>query len=263
MHRYLRAFWQHSVDFARENAWVFAAFPASLVAIAVSHRGDLLEIAIVFTLHFAADILIMMMMREYGLGNRKAGTLLQVSSKGIFLALTLHSGLAHGAWQYLAAELLFLLAALKNYQLDLNGRDLRWINSGTGVAIAAAVMGLVYYPAGLLQSPAQLIQTIGTFTFALALVNARSEVKRHYLGVTGLGFMVLGSGLECFRTFEAGAVAGLALSYFLLPTTVLLFYLRQWPRQAWPRPRMVEGMPPYPVGEFIEESQTVGAGSGN
>jgi hypothetical protein len=249
MHGYLRAFRLQSSEFFRENPWVIAALAASLAAIALSHRGNLLEISAVFTLHFVADVLIMMMIREYGMGNRREGTLLQICSKCIFLALTIHSGLVHGAWQYLAAELLFSLAAVKNYQMDLNGRDVRWINSTTCVAIAAAILGLVYLPAGLLRSPAQWIQTIGTFTFALALVNARSEVKRHYLGILGLGGMVAGSALECYRTFAEGAVAGLALSYFILPATVLAFYLRQWPRQAWPGPRLTEappGMPPAP-----------------
>jgi hypothetical protein len=40
--------------------------------------------------------------------------------------------------------------------------------------------------------------------------------------------MVVGSGWELWDSLESRLVAGLALSYFLLPLTVLVFYSKKW-----------------------------------
>lgn len=241
MNMFLKLFREEGLKFGRENRWVFAVFFPALALVALTNRGNPLEVAALFSLHFVADVLIMMMFRAYAQGDRRTGTGLQILSTSVFLTLKIYSGLRHGAWQYLSADLLYLLAAFKNYQKDICRRDFPLINTWTGSALAALIIGAIYIPQNLLVSFPQWVQTAGIFLFAIALINANDSKKRTYLSAAGLSGMVLGSAVECGRTLYAGNLDGLALSYFLLPTTVFVFYLKECLRVA--RPLEIDDLP--------------------
>ena len=96
--------------------------------------------------------------------------------------------------------------------------------------LSRVIMAGVLVPLGLFQSDAHWIQTPGIFLFAVALCTTGNEQLRYLLSLVALVAMVGGSawdtGIAIFDPERK--VIGLALSYFLLPLTVLVFYVKQW-----------------------------------
>jgi hypothetical protein len=229
--------WRRTLDlfsrqlgvFSKTNGWVFLIFFIALAVIFGTNRGDSLTITVIFSLHFMADILIMMMVAEYAAGNFVAGTWYQVLSTCIFCAIKLHAGWVHHNWHYFAADSVYLLAAMKNYSKDVRGKDLPWINTATASLLSLFIIGAVFIPYGLIREVPQWVQMFGIFLFAIALSTTGRERMRYLISMVAMLCMVLGSAWELTRTFIGGNVVGLALSYFLLPLTVLIFYTKLWP----------------------------------
>jgi len=224
----LTLFCEHVALFSKTNWWIFVVFAFGVLAVAMNSSGDILEISSIFSLHFVADIFVMMMVSEYAVRNFRSGTLYQVTAVTLFLALKVQTGWVHGGWHYLSADVIYVLAAVKNYWKDVRSVDITWINTKTTSIISAIIFFGVYIPNQLIEAPSQYIQTIGIFVFAIALASSQNEKLRYILSIIGLASMVGGSAWESVRTFGQGELVGLAFSYFLLPATVLIFYLKLW-----------------------------------
>jgi hypothetical protein len=77
-------------------------------------------------------------------------------------------------------------------------------------------------------TPSEWVQTTGIFLFAIALSTTGNEHLRSELAIMALVAMVAGSAWETGSLLVNHKIVGLALSYFLLPLTVLVFYIRNW-----------------------------------
>lgn len=221
-------FLQQVKQFSKNNWWVYLVFCTAVFIIFKTHRGDPFGISLVFFFHFLADIFVMMMLGEYAKGSHARGTWCQIFSYIIFLSLKIHSGFAHGHWQYLGADPIYFLAALKSYLKDVKHYDLKWVNTKTMSLLALFTLCTVYLPLGLIHAPSQAIQFLGIFLFAVGLSSSGNEKIRYLLTALGTLSVVIGSGFELIRTYQQGEVVGLALSFFLLPMSVLIVYVKLW-----------------------------------
>lgn len=228
MHSYLQLFWNEAKGFCRKNWWVFVILALTLTIIFKANRGNVAEVATIFTFHFTADIFIMMMIYKYSIQEYREGTYCQLVTATIFFFLALHSGLAKGSWQYFSTEAIYILALIKNYGKFVKKMNVDWISTPFMALVSAVVLFGIYVPAGLLKGSPQWIQTIGMLLFAVALSITNRESTRYLLSIVGLAGMVIGSCFEARRTFMAGDVVGLDISYMLLPATVLIVYIRLW-----------------------------------
>ncbi len=226
-------------NFSRSNWWVYIIYCLLLVAILFIEKDKLPSVFFITTLHFVADMFIMMMFSAYAHGKNRQGTYYQVISMLVFMSLKIYTGLRDHSWHYLAADPVYILAAIKNYRVDVKKSDLAFVNYKSMAAFSIIIFGVLLYfkfrsNVSILNSTSQWIQTIGIFSFAIALSVTGNERLRSRIAMAALVAMVGGSAWETANTFISGHVIGLALSYFLLPLTVLVFYLKSW--TSAPRP---------------------------
>jgi len=221
-------------SFSRANWWVYIIYFILLGIIRRVEKDDFLPVFVITSLHFVADIFIMMMFSAYAKKENRRGTYYQTMSMLIFMSLKIYTGVIYGAWHYLAADPIYILAAIKNYQIDVKKTDAKFINYKTMLLLSLFIIFAVLLPikmftnVELLNSVSQWIQTTGIFLFAIALSTTGNEHLRSELAIIALIAMVGGSAWETVKSLIEGPIVGLALSYFLLPLTVLAFYLRNW-----------------------------------
>lgn len=223
-------------SFSRTNWWIYIIYLISLYAIISTHSGNIQAVILVTILHFIADIFIMMMFSAYARKAFSEGAYFQITSMLIFLSIKIYTGLSGGGWQYVSADLIYALAAIKNYRLDVKKIDIVQVN-----LISMSILSLVIILAALLlrnlgyivifTSIAQWVQTTGIFLFAIALSTTGNERLRYLLSIIALTAMVAGSAWETTNSimhYKDQTITGLELSYSLLPLTVLVFYIKRW-----------------------------------
>ncbi|HTL07236.1 MAG TPA: hypothetical protein VL307_03225 [Chitinophagaceae bacterium] len=215
--------------FSRANWWIYIIYFLLLAAILMVEREKLLSVFMITSLHFVADIFIMMMFTAYANGNNQRGTYCQVMSMLLFMSLKIYTGMIDNSWHYLAADPLYILAAIKNYRKDVLQLSTHWISTTSMTLLALCIFSFLIYArfmwkSSILATPSQWVQTTGIFLFAIALSITVNEKKRAAVATIALLLMVVGSAWETYLSFKNRQIVGLALSYFLLPLTVLVFY---------------------------------------
>lgn len=225
--------------FSRQNWWVYIMYLLILCLIYYRQKHELVPVNLVVGIHFIGDIFIMMMLNAYVQKKYALGTYFQVVSMLLFLAIKVFTGLKGGGWHYLLADPLYILAALKNYYKDVKQKEIRIINLYSTTIVSIAIMSAFFLftstaSQSLANSLSKCIQTTGIFMFAIALSVTGNERTRYRLSVVAQTIMVLGSAYETLNTWNEGKVVGLAISYMLLPLTVLIFYLRNWKKIMLP-----------------------------
>ena len=219
--------------FSRTNWWVYIIYFILLGIILKVEQEKLPSVLMITSLHFVADIFIMMMFTAYSNNQKKQGTYYQVMSMLIFMSLKIYTGIVDHTWHYLAADPIYIFAAVKNYRIDVKKSDLKFVNYKTmsvlGIFIILFLMVVSTRPSSSLTiTPSEWVQTTGIFLFAIALSTTGNEHLRSELAIMALVAMVAGSAWETGSLLVNHKIVGLALSYFLLPLTVLVFYIRNW-----------------------------------
>lgn len=219
--------------FSRINWWVYLIYLLLLVVIFLVRGQNVLTVFVVTSLHFVADIFIMMMLGAYAQQEYRQGTYYQITSMLIFLSLKIYTGLSGGDWHYLLADPIYILAAMKHYQVDIKHSDIRVVNTVSMsllslVLVTVITVSLGYFNIPVLESLPKCIQAAGIFLFAIGLATIGKERLRYQISLFALTCMVVGSGWELIMELERGQVEGLTVSYLLLPLTVLVFYIKTW-----------------------------------
>ena len=233
----LKNFIREVKNFSKSNWWVYIIYCLLLTAILFIEKDKLASVFFITTLHFVADMFIMMMFSAYGRGKNRQGTYYQVISMLVFMSLKIYTGVIDHAWHYLAADPVYILAAIKNYRVDVKKSDLAFVNYKSMTVFSLLIFSILLYfkfhsDVNLLNSASQWVQTVGIFSFAIALSVTGNERLRSRIAIAALIAMVGGSAWETANTFASGHIIGLALSYFLLPLTVLVFYIKNWTKTA-------------------------------
>ena len=222
--------------FSKANWWVYALYACLIGAVLRWNNDDTARVVLVTTVHFVADIFIIMMLNAYAERRFALGAYYQVVSMLLFTSLKVYSGLLHGGWHYLAADPVYMLAAIKNYRLEVGGKDIRAVNTWSMLLLSMGIILFFLVPGDVVsgddpeRGPSRWVLTLGIFTFAVALATVGKEKLRYQLSVWGLVLMVIGGAWDTYNSFVLpGQITyGLEISYFLLPLTVLAFFLGKW-----------------------------------
>ena len=234
--RLLQEFGQEIKRFSKANWWVYLVYIFLLVLTGIINEEDLIQVIVITSLHFVADVLIMMMFKAYTKEDFAKGTYFQILSTLIFLSIKIYTGLMEGQWVYIIADPIYLLAAYKNYQKDVNDKDVKIINSLTMTALSIIIFGL----AVLLRYTFNIEELskmswidwnllVGLFLFAIALSVTKNEKRRYFFSVLALSIMVMGALIKTINSFFIDEqIHGLEISYAILPMTVLFYNLKLW-----------------------------------
>ncbi len=231
----IKLFGTEVYKFSRINWWAYVIYVTLIYIATHVDKNDGVDIVFVTLVHFAADIFIMMMFTLYARNRYGEGAIFQIVSMVLFTSIKVYTGAKHNTWYFLAADPVYALAALKNYWLDVKKIDVKWINYVT-MSLLSVLLIFIAIPfvqrvthAGVILEEEWVLIT-GLFGFAVALSTTGNERLRYLLSVIALFILVVGSALV-IRAFLADSrqLPGLFISYFILPLTVLAFYLKQWP----------------------------------
>lgn len=230
-----KLFIQEVKNFSKKNWWIYIIYSFLLLATALVSTDDLSLVIVITTLHFIADIFMMMMFQAYSMNKHKNGAYFQIVSLIIFLSIKIYTGLTSGHWVYIIADPIFILAALKNYQVDVKKSDIRVINFASmtilsGLIFSASLIAKYYFELNQFRKM-NLIEwnlLLGLFLFAIGLATTGNEQRRYILAVLGLSLIVFSSFLKTFVSLYSSEVHGLEISYAILPLTVLFYNLKLW-----------------------------------
>lgn len=217
--------------FSKANYWVYIAYLIIIFAVLKLDEGNIAKIIVISTLHFVSDIFIMMMFSAYSVKEYKIGTYFQIIAFILFFLLKLETGIIKGEWHYLAADPIYFFAAIKNYYLDTKQKHIKSINAGSMTLLSIVIIISFFWfnrnSNDIWTGISEYILSIGLFMFAISLTITRNELKRSYMSIISLLFMVVGSCWALYNSIllDIDEVNGLEISYALLPTTVLLFYI--------------------------------------
>jgi hypothetical protein len=231
----LRKFYREVKSFLLQNWWVFLIYLALMIMLYLDGDNHLLPVYIATSLHFIADVFIMMMVTSYANQNYREGTYFQLIAFLIFLSAKVYTGLNSNNWHYVLADPIYALAAYKNYKKDVLHQALKFVNGTYMLLLSLIIISIVLFifrdklNITLIKSPAAWVQTSGIFLFAIALTITTNQSLRHQVSLLALSAMVIGSAWLTHNSWVSASIDGLAISYTLLPLVVLIIYLKNSP----------------------------------
>ena len=212
--------------FAKSNWWIFIVFILCLILIYYTNSWNIIEVSIVFFLHFLGDLSVMIMVYYFSIKNNKYWAWFQIMQFFIFTILWLYAGFSAWKWHYLLPQIVFILPAIKSYFLEFKWKNISLLNAKTSIFLNIFIIFINYY-LGLLSSINNVIQIFWFFFFSFALILIWEKEKYIY-SLIWIFLITLGSFLSVYKSFLVSDIKWIDISYFLLPLTILVFYIKNF-----------------------------------
>jgi len=233
--------------FFKTNWWIviiYVIIIASLIHFQPKKNIEwsLFDAILTSSIHFVADIFILMMITEYAENKRSSGSLFQLIAMILFTIAKLYSGIVESNWRYLFADLAFIVAGIKNYRSDVNQKSFVINNLGKFSLICILCLFSFFWYIGNVEHGHELyeisiieyignhytdlITIVGLLLFAAGLFESNNQKLSDVLVVCGLSFVVAISGNAILGVLDGDHPSGLEISHFLLPLTVLVYKIK-------------------------------------
>jgi len=212
--------------FSRENWWIYIIFIICLLVIWYTEKWNIIEVVLVFFFHFLGDLFMMMMWDYYGKKQFKKWAISQALWNIIFLIIWIYAIYKSNEWQYFLPTFAFIMWAVKTYFLQVREKDIRILNIYS-VIILNSIIFFIYIYYWLFETYYSIIQFFGFTIWALWLIIQCSK-KRYIYYVLGTFLITLGSFIWIYYNFVEWYILWTSISYFLLPLTVVVFYLKNF-----------------------------------
>lgn len=213
-------------NFARSNWRIFFIFVLCLYLIYKTNSWNIFEIILVFVLHFSWDLAVMMMLYYFSLKNNKYWVWFQIYQFFIFTALWIYAWISAWKWHYLLPQLVFTLPAIKWFFLEFKKININFINWKISLVINIIIIVINYF-LWLFNSIHNIIQIFWFFFFSIWLI-LFNEKQKYIFSLIWILFITLGSLLSVYESFLLLNIKWIDISYFLLPLTVLVFYIKNF-----------------------------------
>ena len=210
--------------FSKENWWVYIIFFIALTIIFITEKWNIFEVILVFVCHFLGDLLMMMMWHYYSVKDYKKGAISQAIWNIIFLIIGLYAIFSSGEWQYFLPTFAFIMWAVKTYFLQVKSKDIKFLNVQSVIFLNIIIL-IIYIYFNLFDTFYSVIQFVGFCIWATGLIIQESK-KRYIFYVLGTFLIAVGSVIWVYYNFLDWNIKWTSISYFLLPLTVVVFYLK-------------------------------------
>ena len=210
--------------FSKENWWIYIIFTICLITIWYTEKWSILEVVLVFCAHFLWDLFMMMMWEYYSKKKFKEWAISQALWNVVFLLIWIYAILKSSEWQYFLPTFAFIMWAVKTYFLQVKSKDIKFLNIYSVLIVNLAIF-LIYIYFGLFNSYYSYIQFLG-FTIWSSWLILQDSKNRYTYYVLGTFLIALGSFIWIYINFFKWIVLWTNISYFLLPLTVVIFYLK-------------------------------------
>ena len=214
------------LSFSRANIWIYIIFLVWLAVIGFSNKGNLFAISVIFFSHCAADIAMMMMGDLDGRGKHRDARIAQGVSFLIFTAIGIAAIITKGEWQYMLPQILYGMSAVYAYQRDRSKIEITPLRWGIFLGATILIIGCMWYYQTFM-SITSFLQAVGFLMMPTVLLFENTKERIFGLIIT-LGCIILGSFFACIWSWALGDISGYQISYFLLPLTVFVFFLKNF-----------------------------------
>ena len=228
----MKMFIEELSKFSKKNWYIYIILAILLIITSYTDSDNFWVVVLVTVIHFIADIFMMMMFSAYAQKEYKKGTLFQITSTSLFLALKIYTGFIDGQWVYLIADPVFILAAIKSYQFDVKEKLVKWINIRTMSILSLILLLLMFWiehqsEITIISEIKNSILTIGLFLLAISFSIVQNEKLKFRISTVAFIFIVLGAFGKMLYSFTNGDVHGLEISSTVLPLAILVHNLKQ------------------------------------
>ena len=210
--------------FSKQNWWVYLFFFMCLIIIWYTEKWNILEVFLVFLAHFLWDLLMMMMWDYYSKKEFKNWAISQAIWNLIFWSIWIYAIFKSSEWQYFLPTIAFLMWAVKTYFLQVKWKNIKFLNVQS-VILVNLVIFWVYLYFWLFKEFYSYIQFLGFATWSTGLIIQENK-KRYLFYVLGTFLIALGSLIWIYFNYLNWNILWTSISYFLLPLTVVIFYLK-------------------------------------
>lgn len=221
---------QEIKKFSLENWWIYIIFIICIFIIWYTNTGNIFEISIIFFLHFLWDIFMMMMWDYYAQNNKKQWGIYQILSMSVFTLIAVYAFIFNGKINYLISQILFWMSSLKAY-LDMKESSQKILNYKMILCVGIMVIwGYIYFD--MIHNFSQYLQIIW-FTFFAAFLAIHDKKIQYFWSLGSIFLIFLSSGIETYYSFLLADIKWIDISFFLLPLTVFIFYLKNIKKYLW------------------------------
>ncbi len=222
----LKIIWKEIKIFVKSNWWIFLIFTLCILLIYKTNSGNIFEISSVFILHFSGDLAVMMMLYYFSMKNNKYWVWFQIYQFFIFTTLWIYAWLTWWKWHYLLPQLVFILPSLKGYFKEFKSKNISFINWKLSFFLNLFIIAVNYH-LWLFDSIYNIIQIFWFFFFSIWLI-LLSEKQKYIFSLIWIFLITFGSFLSVYESFLVSNIKWIDISYFLLPLTVFVFYIKNF-----------------------------------
>lgn len=227
---------QEVKKFSKDNWWVYLLLIFSLIIVWISWKGNLVEILILFVANFFANLSIMVMQSHYTAKNNKTWSFYQLLSVTIFTTIAIYWLLVLNQSQYIIWQICYILAALKTFSFYNFWKNFKYINAFSLWVLNIILLSIfiwfsetnislfwldIYFTASIWA----VIMWLG-FSFVTTWLVSISHNLEYWFNLIWISLIVYWSGLLIFTWFNNWNINWIELGYFILTSTVLVYYLK-------------------------------------
>jgi hypothetical protein len=210
-------------NFSKQNWWIFILFIVALIIILVTRRWNIAEIVLLFLANFIWNLFIMIMQENYTNKNNKIGAYYHVWANITFTAIAIYGFVLLHQWQYIIWQIAYICWAIKAFSHYNFWKEIKILNETTLILlnVALIIIFLYIFPFQYFS----FFQAIGFSLITIGLVSIKDTI-RYWLSIIGIFLLVWGSLWGVIWSFLQWTTDGIALGYFLLTGSVLIYYLK-------------------------------------
>lgn len=227
---------QELKKFSKENWWIYLLLAIALIIVYVTWKGNLLEIIILFFANFLWNLFIMVMQANYSSKNNKVWAIYHVTATAIFTTISIYWLLALNQSQYIIWQLAYILSAFKAFTFYNFNKDIKIINAASLwiLNIALLVFFITFSNKDInlwfttINFSAEYFAIIMWLWFSLVTtwLVSTNDILRYWLNLFWVIWIVLWSGIWLYLSYINWNIDWVALWYFILTSTVLVFYTK-------------------------------------
>lgn len=220
--------------FSSENWWIYLLLAVALLIVYITWKGNLIEIIILFFANFLWNLFIMVMQSNYTEKNNKVWAIYHVSATAIFTLISLYWLIILNQSQYIIWQIAYILSAFKAFTYYNFSKDIKIINPISlwivNVLLLAFFIWFSWKDINIwftnINFTADIFAVIMWIWFSLVTtwLVSTNDIFRYWLNLFWVIWIVTGSGLILYTSYMNWNIDWVALWYFILTWTVLVFY---------------------------------------
>ncbi len=221
-------------NFSRENWWIYLLLTVALIIVYVTWKWNLLEIILLFFGNFLWNLFIMVMQANYSSNNNKIWAIYHVAATCVFWIISIYWLIYLEQSQYIIWQLAYILSALKAITYYNFNKDLKFINAGSLIFFNLLLLiffigfswrdiNLWFVDINFVATYYAIIMWIWFSLVTTGLVST-NDTLRYWLNLFWVIWIVSWSWIWLYYSYMDWRIDWLALWYFILTWTVLVFY---------------------------------------